>query len=264
MINIRNTIEHNLLPGFSRQEMLNRWQRSQVIKPLINLIGIKLTDLHARLNGYRFVLATTEAEKQQAYQLRYQIYSEAEYMSTDSGQRAELTDQYDEISAIFLAYYHGQPIGTLRLTPLTNGSNTEDYFNIVLDQDRQHGVDIGKFAIDSRQRSQARIAGVGLVRIAYIYSVRNNIHTWLGCAPQGLLRSFRNFIPTHVLPQFPPTDKHLAHRARRAGYFKKYGAKIQPFQMIMTELDAAQGLCNLWVPLIKVSGRNLAKRLLKT
>ncbi len=259
MISIRSKTQYTLSGAFSGQKILNRWRISQAIKSLANLMAIKLMDLHATLNGYKFVLATTEAEKQQAYQVRYQVYDEAEYLSTNDEDKVQLTDKYDEMSAIFLAYHHDQPIGTLRLTPLADSSNTEDYFNIVLAQNREQVVDIGKFAICSGRRCEARIAGFGLVRIAYVYSLQNNVQTWLGCAPLGLLRSFRNFIPAHILSQLPPTDKHLAHRTRRSGYFEKHGAKIQPFQMIMNEMDVAQGLYKLWAPLIKLWYQNLAK-----
>jgi hypothetical protein len=38
MVIIRKKVKHNLLLGFGQQETLNRWRRSQVMKPLVNLL----------------------------------------------------------------------------------------------------------------------------------------------------------------------------------------------------------------------------------
>ena len=226
------------------------WYPTVSIISLTNALTIKVMGLHAFLNGYKFVLATTEAEKEAAYRLRYQIYAESGYLPA-LGDESLLTDKYDDHSAIFIAYHKGACIGTLRLTHLIDGSNTQDYFNISLDREPHLIVDIGKFAVDRSQRSNARIACYGLIMKAYGYSLQNGIEVWLGCAPQGLLRSFRIFMPPHILPQLPPTTQHYANRTRRSSYFKQYKDDVKPFQMMMAEANGLGGLCNLWWPLIK-------------
>ena len=238
------------------------WYPTVSIISLTNALIVKVMGLHAFLNGYKFILATTEAEKEAAYRLRYQVYAESHYLPAQDDEPL-LTDKYDDHSAIFIAYHKGECIGTLRLTHLTDGSNTQDYFNISLDREPHLIVDIGKFVVARRQRSNARIACYGLIMKAYGYSLQNGIEVWLGCAPQGLLRSFRIFMPSHILPQLPPTPQHYANRTRRTGYFEQYGDDIKPFQMMMSEANGLGGIINLWGAQIKAHCLKLANSLTK-
>lgn len=145
---------------------------------LFDSIALAFLDIYLYLLGYRACLAKNDQQKQTAYRIRWEVFSDEGFFNKDF-ERESWTDRYDTHSIIFLVTYGNKSIGTLLLIDnIESGMALNDYFNVKVDKGsyKSHIVEIGRFAIIKKYRERSRLATLALVRAAHNYSLKTTYY----------------------------------------------------------------------------------------
>ena len=191
--------------------------------------GLKTFEIFARSRGFAFRIAQDAAELEAVYWIRWKVYTEAGYISRGAYPDKQMSDRFDRWSVNLLALYKGEPVGTLRLTPLEKGSPVLELFVVPKWPEPTRSVEIGRFAVLGDAR-KGRMVAVGLVGKMTEVTLRWQKEMWVGYAPRPLLQMFRPLFRYEILPTLPIGERERAARRAMAGYFERYGKRVVVFQ----------------------------------
>jgi len=132
--------------------------------------------------SYTFKIAENKKEKKEAYRLRHKIYCE-EYKycpKRNNGINLE-NDKYDEKSDIVIALNdENEVIGTIRLINNSNiGFQIEEYAALPEDIPKSNSIELSRLCVKRSYRGGRKNVALGLIKIIYKYSKKNNIKYWL-------------------------------------------------------------------------------------
>jgi N-acyl-L-homoserine lactone synthetase len=123
--------------------------------------------LETLLEGYRFYVAEDAETFARALEVRREVYVE------NFGYDVPVPDEYDYRSWLLVAEHveSGEIVGTMRLTPRAFGPvETEEYFELPEDLDREDAIEISRFAIlaaHRKTRTFLPVVSVGLFKLCY-------------------------------------------------------------------------------------------------
>jgi len=123
--------------------------------------------LETLLEGYRFYVAEDAETFARALDVRREVYVE------NFGYDVPVPDEYDHRSWLLVAEHveSGEIVGTMRLTPRAFGPvETEEYFALPGDLDREDAIEISRFAIlaaHRKTRTFLPVVSVGLFKLCY-------------------------------------------------------------------------------------------------
>ena len=193
-------------------------------------LALKHFELYARFQGYTFQIAKDATELEAIYRIRWKVYSETGYISSETFRGQRMVEQYDEWSVNFVGLYHGEPVGTIRLTPLSKGSPILKTFVVEAWPDPERSMEIGRFAVLPEVR-HTRMVALGLVGQMSMYSLQEKVEWWVGFAPRPLLRMYKHLFRYEVIPTLPSGEREEATRRETVpGYFERYGKRIVVFR----------------------------------
>ncbi|NPA27196.1 MAG: GNAT family N-acetyltransferase [Chloroflexi bacterium] len=173
-----------------------------------------------QVRGYRIRLAQTDQERDQVYRLRWQVYTEAGYLDPARFPDGRFRDRADAVSFSWLAWWKGEPVGTVRATPLKYGiapvfEYVHDLEEVRAIQDR--ALELGRYAIVRAHRKG--LIGAGLLLRAFVWAIRRAYAYLVWGASRSVTPRVREFSPEmREIPiaasQLRPTDI--------LGYFRKH------------------------------------------
>ncbi len=173
-----------------------------------------------RTKGYTIRLARSPEEQDLVYRLRWEVYTEVGYLPPEQFPDGRFRDQADAVSHSWLAWWHDEPVGTVRATPLVHG--VAPVFEYVRElpalqaiQDR--AVEFGRYAVVAAHRKG--VIAAGLLLNIFAWSVASPYAYLVWGTSRRLGRWTLRFSPDiREIPipheQINPTDI--------IGYFKQY------------------------------------------
>ncbi|PCJ38643.1 MAG: hypothetical protein COA99_11480 [Moraxellaceae bacterium] len=195
--------------------------------PFKNKIGSAGFRAYTQLKGYEFKIAVDKEDVSRANELRNRIFSDEKY----SDDLANLHEQQDKFTTIFICHYKGELVGTIRLVELSKCSALS-LFNVELPDSicNNNAKELGGLAVETTHRGVGRIALMGLIDTAYKFSLTNNIHWWLCSSRGNQYKSFKAINEDcQKLEQHQPDQLQLETRKIFASWFEKYGGDLVVF-----------------------------------
>ncbi len=194
-------------------------------------------DFLLRLNGLEIKEAKTQEELKQVYRLRWEIYTEEDFIDPNDYPTQQLTDKYDQYAVSFLAIKRGVPIGTVRvISNSLNGFPAKNVFNILSFPYPLNEVDeISKLSVKKDFRDY--LISFGLLKVAFRYSRKRGKKYWLFGTTQKLKDHFERMlmIKLQSLPIGEPGSKEFAERGIGGKkYFQRF--ELQPFIVELEKL----------------------------
>jgi N-acyl-L-homoserine lactone synthetase len=126
-------------------------------------------------------IATTQAELEQAFKIRYQVFGEEfGFLDVDQYPDQKESDEYDglDITTNFLAIIHNKPAGTIRFTrDSSRGLHTENFADLAAL--RLQGRKLGegsRFAVLPEYRGKTKKISLGLLKILHNYAVHQGLN----------------------------------------------------------------------------------------
>jgi N-acyl-L-homoserine lactone synthetase len=199
---------------------------------LLHTLGLFLFDRAAERAGYTFERAVSVEDRDAAFRIRWQVYTERGYIDRADHPDGRFIDPYDDHSILFLARQHGRPVGTARLIPAAGGTQVLDQYNLELPPAVTLGraAEIGRFAVAMEHRGGRRLAAIGLFRAAFSHSLLAGVRWWFGNTTPGFLRSMAIFGDAISHPAEGPLEAHhLEARQILSGYFEQMEDRIELF-----------------------------------
>ena len=158
----------------------------------------------ARLQGYRFVVATTPAQFADARRVKGQVYGEMGIEPV--AELAEWGQKYDAAAQSFVAYHRGQAVGTLSLLDINRASLLFDIMPVTLPPrvSRTQVWEMGRLCIVPDSRGRSNIVLTGLLREMCLFSERRGIRHWIALSTRMVYRLARHFNPSARLLDADP------------------------------------------------------------
>jgi len=164
------------------------------------------SNLRRPFKKYRIIIARGNDLMKKIYTLRYEVYCEEVKLLNRSEypERFE-KDEYDENSVHFAVLDHkNDVIGTVRLIkksnlqfPTITEYKLEDQLK---DIDKDHLVEISRFMVKKEFRKTMLM--VDICKAIYLYSKKNGINFWLGCAERWFIHSMNQlFGPLNIIKE---------------------------------------------------------------
>lgn len=154
--------------------------------------------------GYRFRRAEDEDERELAYRLRWEVFSEEGFIERSEMPGGRFRDDFDAVSTQLLVYGEsGVPVGTTRFVlPSERGFPTEYLFDFDPPDVPRHRLgEYGRLAIRAEHRGGLRAPMLGLLKAVFELMLEHRIthvyafmppkliasYTALGCVPVPLV-----------------------------------------------------------------------------
>ncbi|NPA06943.1 MAG: GNAT family N-acetyltransferase [Chloroflexi bacterium] len=132
-----------------------------------------------RVKGYTIRLARTPEEQDLVYRLRWRVYTEVGYLLPEQFPDGRFRDRADAVSYSWLAWWHDEPVGTVRATPLVHGiAPVFEYVRELpaLRAIQARAAELGRYAVVPAHRKGVIAAGLIL-----------NIFAWAVTSPYAYL-----------------------------------------------------------------------------
>ena len=142
------------------------------------------------LCGYRFMQATSEKQLAEVRAIKQEVHvKELNWIFPDECQEW-IAHSYQN-SAVFIAYYRNQPIGTVALIDPSKANRLYDGYGINSDASC---YEIGGLALKKPYRGNNMIVLLGLIATLYQYSRQHTINHWIAISSRALVKALRRFV----------------------------------------------------------------------
>ncbi len=204
--------------------------------------------------GITVTIATTEADRNDAFGLRKNVYESANYSS-----QLNYPDEYDAHSIIINAYKDQHIVGSMRLSSINKGAFCFDLCNPNIPEDipLSEIIEYGTLVVDKAFRKSNSLIFIALTEAAFQYSISNHFKYWYGFSIPQQIEHFKKINPhCTILETLPPTPKSLEKQQRFRDYFEQYGVVSKPF---LFELDKVNYLHAILLLIKNSFKRNISK-----
>ena len=210
-------------------------------KKFIKTLKLKGIAYALKISRLLFKKAQTTEELNLVYKTRYEIYKNEGYIKENKEKLFK--DKYDPYSVNFIIFKNGKPLGTARLVFDSKiGFPTENLFNFKKPEiNRKRTAEVSRLAIKKEFRGGDRLITMGLMKMIYDYTKKNNIEHLYVNMPERLREYFSRFgLHFQNLKEMSPTKANLKERELIGGYFSQ--KKLKPYILDVKEMKQLLGL----------------------
>ena len=204
---------------------------------LTNKFMVGFVGVITKARGYRFKIAETAQELQDAFDLRMKIYQLEVIRNAEP-----FPDEYDFHSVILMAYKGDTAIASMRMVLTEKRSMTTELYSPDLLEGftLKQSVEIGGLVIDKAHRGGTKFVFLSLLHLALEWCDQNHRSFWIGISTQKKLELFKALNPNLIIKEsVPESSLEMSKRLRRRENDRVQikGKKPYPFVIDVSNVD---------------------------